>query len=96
MIYRGDLIDHFRWLAGSKYYDEVLDEALVAIAFAAHGYEWELVEQGAWMTAGGVVERFGLEKFAQKARSQLLLPPCYGVAHEDRGAGSEESDGSGD
>ena len=44
MIYRVDLIDRFQWLAGSKCYDEALDEALVAIALAAHRYEWELIE----------------------------------------------------
>ncbi len=97
MIYRVDLIDHFQWLAGSKYYDEALDEALVAIALAAHGYEGELIEYGAaWMTAGGVVEVFGLEQFVEKARANLILPPCYGVAHGDRGPRPAQPDSSRD
>jgi hypothetical protein len=76
MVYRRDLIPHFEWLAGSKYFDEVLDEAVVAIAMTAHGYGEELVESGAaWMWADGLVERFGLEHFVEQARSELLLPP---------------------
>jgi hypothetical protein len=76
MVYRRDLIPHFEWLAGSKYFDEVLDEAVVAIAMSAHGFESEWVETGAaWMSAGGLVERFGLEHFVAQARSELLLPP---------------------
>jgi hypothetical protein len=72
MVYRHDLIAHFDWLAGSKYLDEVLDEALVAIALAAHGHRSELAELGAaWMTAGGIVEKFALEEFVAKARADL-------------------------
>lgn len=40
MVHREDLIPRFEWLAGSKYYDDALDEALVAIAFTAHGRGW--------------------------------------------------------
>lgn len=73
MIHREDLIPHFEWLAGSKYYDDALDEALVAIAFAARGRGTELVEYGAaWMMANGVVEVFGLEDLVEKARNELL------------------------
>jgi hypothetical protein len=72
VIYRRDLIDHFGWLAGSGHFDEVVDEALVAIAFAARGQGEELVEVGAaWMSADGVVEKFKLEAFAEKARDGL-------------------------
>jgi hypothetical protein len=73
MVHRRDLIDHFDWLAGSEYYEEVLDEALVAIALVAHGYDWELVEYGAaWRPASGTVEVLGLEDFVEKARADLV------------------------
>jgi len=73
MAHREDLIPRFEWLAGSKYYDEALDEALVAIAFTAHGHGTELVEYGAaWMMANGVVEVFGLEDLVEKAWKELL------------------------
>ncbi len=76
MIHRDDLVPRFAWLAGSKYYDEAVDEALVAIAFAAHGCGDELLEYGAaWMMANGIVEVFGLEDLVYKARGELLLPP---------------------
>jgi hypothetical protein len=76
MVYRRDLISHFEWLAESKYLDEVLDEALVAIALTAHGHGWAMVETGAaWTPALCTVERFGLEGFVERARSELILPP---------------------
>jgi len=76
MIYRRDLISHFEWLAGSRYFDEVLDEALVAIAMTAHGHGLDLVEAGAaWTRAICTVERFGLEDFVERARSHLVLDP---------------------
>jgi hypothetical protein len=76
MIHRTDLIPRFEWLAGSKYYDEAIDEALVAIAFTAHGCGNELLEYGAaWMMANGIVEVFGLGDLVDKARGELLLPP---------------------
>jgi hypothetical protein len=76
MIHRDDLTPRFEWLAGSRYYDEAIDEALVAIAFAAHGRGDELLEYGAaWMMANGIVEVFGLEDLVDKARGELLLPP---------------------
>jgi hypothetical protein len=43
MIYRGDLIEHYDWLAGSRYLDEFLDESVGAIAMTAHGHG------GAWV-----------------------------------------------
>jgi hypothetical protein len=77
MIYRRDLISHFEWLAGSRYFDEVLDEALVAIAMTAHGHGRDLVETGAaWTWAICTVERFGLEDFVERARSHLVLHPA--------------------
>lgn len=97
MVYRSELTDHFQWLAGSEYYDEALDEALIAIAFCAHGCARELVEYGAaWMSAGGIVEVLGLERFVETARANLILPPCYGVAHGDRCPRSAQSDSSRD
>jgi hypothetical protein len=38
MIFRRELVDHFEWLHGSEYYDEVLDEALVAIVLPAYDH----------------------------------------------------------
>ena len=75
MIYRHDLTQHFDWLAGSKYFDEQLDESLVAIALCSHGND-DLVNWGAsWMIAGDFVYKFDLEDFVARARSELILPP---------------------
>jgi hypothetical protein len=73
MVYRRDLVEHFAWLEGSEYYDEAIDEALVAIALSAYGHDWDLIRQGAWMTAGGVVERLGLEEFVDRLRGERLI-----------------------
>ena len=71
MIYRRDLIDHFQWLEGSKFFDEVIDEALVALTGYDHGDD--LIQNGAWQDAEGVVERFGLEPFVDRLRSERLI-----------------------
>ena len=69
MIYRSDIVDHFEWLKGSEYYDEVLDEALIAIAMVAHGHEHDLVQSGvAWWMANGLIEKFELDRFVELAR----------------------------
>jgi hypothetical protein len=73
MVYRKDLEPHFEWLAGSEYFDEVLDEALVAIALTAYDHGRDLIENGAWMSASGVVERFELEEFVARLRAERLL-----------------------
>ncbi len=74
MIYRRDLIDHFEWLEGSKYLDELLDEAVIAIAMTAYGHGGDLVQLGAaWMSANGIVWKFQLEKFVEKTRSERLI-----------------------
>jgi hypothetical protein len=73
MIYRRDLTDHFRWLAGSEYLDEVIDEALVAIALTAYDHGGDLIQNGAWQNAKGVVERFELEPFVKRLRSERLI-----------------------
>ncbi len=73
MIYRRDLIEHFKWLDGSKYLDEVLDEALVAIALTAYDHPRDLIQNGAWQDARGVVERFRLEQFVDQLRSERLF-----------------------
>ena len=72
MIYRRDLVEHFAWLEGSELYDDTIDEALVAIALTAYGHDWDLIQQGAWMTAGCIVERLGLEEFVARAREERL------------------------
>lgn len=72
MVHRCELLDSFDWLAGSEHFEDVLDEALVAIAFAAHGHLNELVEYGsARMTVRGLVEAFGLEDFVRYARADI-------------------------
>ena len=72
MVHRSELTERFEWLAASRYYEDVLDEALVAIALAARGLEGELVEYGAaWTMASYVVEVFGLEDLVEKARADL-------------------------
>jgi hypothetical protein len=73
MVYRRDLEEHFGWLAGSEYFDEVLDEALVAIALTAYDHGRDLIQNGAWMSASGVVERFQLEGFVERLRDERLL-----------------------
>jgi hypothetical protein len=75
VIYRHNLLEHFDWLSDSKYLDEMLDESVIAIAFCARGHD-ELINWGAsWMTTRGFVEKFALEPFVERARSELLLPP---------------------
>jgi hypothetical protein len=54
MIYRRDLIDHFQWLEGSEYLDEVLDEAVAAIVLTAYGHGRDWIQNGAWMSASGL------------------------------------------
>jgi hypothetical protein len=76
MIYRTDLLERFDWLSGSKYLDEALDEAVVAIAFAAHGYRSELVEFGAaWVWVDYTIRYFELEDFVERARAELIIEP---------------------
>jgi hypothetical protein len=73
MVYRTDLEEHFAWLAGSEYFDEVLDEALVAIALTAYDHGCDLIQTGAWQSANGVVERFELDEFVTRLRAERLL-----------------------
>ena len=73
MIYRRDLIDHFQWLEGSEFLDEVIDEAIVAIALTGYDHGRDLIQNGAWQSAKGVVERFGLEPFVERLRSERLI-----------------------
>lgn len=73
MIYRKELIEHFAWLSGSEYLEELLDEVIVAIAFTAYGHGGEWIRNGAWATAKSIVERFELEQFVEKLRSERIL-----------------------
>jgi len=73
MVYRQDLEEHFEWLAGSEYFDEVIDEALVAVALTAYDHGCDLIQNGAWQNASGVVERFELEEFVDRLRGERLL-----------------------
>lgn len=72
MVHRAELTEHFEWLAGSRYYEEVLDEALISIALCARGLTGEIVEYGAaWVMASYMVDVFGLEDLVEKARADL-------------------------
>lgn len=73
MVYRKDLEQHFDWLAGSEYFDEVIDEAIVAIALTAYDHGRDLIQNGAWQSASGVVERFELEEFVDRLRGERLI-----------------------
>jgi len=73
MVYRKDLDQHFEWLAGSECFDEVLDEALAAIVLTAYDHGRDLIQNGAWMSASGVVERFELEEFVARLRAERLF-----------------------
>jgi len=73
MIYRRDLIDHFQWLEGSRFFDEVIDEAIVAIALTAYDHGRDLMQNGAWASAGSIVERFGLESFVERLRNERII-----------------------
>lgn len=73
MIYRRDLKEHFSWLEGSEYYDDVIDECLVAIALTAYDHGRDLIQNGAWQDAKGVVERFGLESLVERLREERLI-----------------------
>jgi len=72
MVHRSELTERFEWLAGSRYYEEVLDEALISIAFTARGLSGEIVEYGAaWVMASYMVDVFGPEDLVGKARADL-------------------------
>ena len=69
MVDRDELISHFDWLAESDLLDQVLGEAALAIELCAAGHDWEWMRYGAaLMTAGGVVEVFGLEPHVERVR----------------------------
>ena len=73
MIYRRDLVPHFSWLDGAECFDEIIDEALVAIALTAYDHPHDLIQNGAWQSARGVVERFALGPFVERLRSERLI-----------------------
>jgi hypothetical protein len=74
VIYRSDLIDPFEWLAGSEFFDEVIDEALVAIAITAHGHGTEMVQSGgAWWFAADFCRYHRLDDFVERARGERAL-----------------------
>ncbi|MFN8215336.1 MAG: hypothetical protein U0R71_01960 [Solirubrobacterales bacterium] len=73
MIYRRELTDHFAWLEGSKFLEEVLDEAIVAIALTACGEgESSVLMKAVWWRPCDVVERFALEEFVERFQENLL------------------------
>jgi hypothetical protein len=74
MIFRRDLIDHFEWLTGSEYLDEVLDEALIAITLCAYDHQGEWIQNGAgvWTSADYVVRYFELQEFVKRLRTERL------------------------
>jgi hypothetical protein len=74
MVFRRDLIEHFQWLEGSEYYDEVLDEALVAIAMHAYGHMGDMLcsGTGAWQSVDWVVQYFELWDFVAQVRAERI------------------------
>lgn len=67
MIDREELNSHFEWLAGSRWYDQALGEAALAIELAAHDHGGEWMRYGySWMCAAAVVEVLGLEAFVDE------------------------------
>lgn len=86
MVHRRDLIPRFEWLAGSIHYEDALDEALIAIAFAARGLDGEWVEYGAaWASVSYVIGVFGLEDLVERSRVDLgpFAPSVRAVDAED-------------
>jgi len=76
MIYRRDLIEHFDWLAESKYLEEFCDEALVAVFMTAYGHGSDFVKfGGASMAADHFVARYGLRDFVDRAQEEDPLCP---------------------
>jgi hypothetical protein len=84
MIYRRDLIEHFDWLAESKYLEEFCDQALVAISMTAYGHGGDFVKFGAatWMAADHFVDRYGLTEFVRRVHEDEPL-----ILQMNRGAG---------
>lgn len=74
MIFRCELVDHFEWLQGSEYYDEVLDEALVAIVLHAYDHCGDMLcsGSGAWQSVDWVVQYFALWDFVARVRAERL------------------------
>ncbi len=69
MIDRCGLESHFEWLAGSKWFDQVLGDAALAIELTAADCGDELMRDGyAWRTADGVVEVSELGEFVELVR----------------------------
>ncbi|HEX4463339.1 MAG TPA: hypothetical protein VH042_01720 [Solirubrobacterales bacterium] len=86
MVHRRDLIPRFEWLAGSIYYEDALDEALLSIALAARGLQHEMIEYGAaWASASYVIEIFGLEDLVERSRADLgpFAPTVRAVDDKD-------------
>jgi hypothetical protein len=75
MFYRRDLIEHFDWLAESRYLEEFCDEALVAITMTAYGHGGDYVKWGrnTYMAAGHFVARYGLQAFVERVREEDVL-----------------------
>jgi hypothetical protein len=68
MVHGRDLLEHSEWLAGSHLLEDALDEAMIAIALCARGYQWDLMEYAAWRPASGVVEGYKLDRFVESER----------------------------
>lgn len=75
MFYRRDLIEHFEWLAESRYLEEFCDEALVAITMTAYGHGRDFVKWGysTYMAADHFVARYGLQVFVDRVREEDVL-----------------------
>lgn len=63
----------FPLAGGSEYLDELLDEAIVAIALTAYGHGNDWIQNGAWAIAESVVTRFELEEFVARLEEERIL-----------------------
>lgn len=76
VFYRRDLIEHFDWLAESKYLEEFCDEAFVAVSMTAYGHGRDFVKfGGCWMAADHFVDRYGLGDFVDRLREEDPMCP---------------------
>ena len=73
MVDKYELLPHFEWLRGSPYYGEAVGEAVLAVELTALDRGSEMIRLGAaWMSASGVVWKYGVEEFVELARKRRV------------------------
>jgi len=78
VIDREQLLPHFRWLRGSRYLDQALGEAALAIELTALDCGGDMMRHGfAWLPADAVVEVLGLERFVREVRGLREAGEAY-------------------